>query len=251
MRPHLGGLRHSGGLVDFEAPQRHHWPRLARLDFAQARHDLRAEKVDGTVPLVKPEAQIENDMIDADFDKLPDLIHDVLWTSGDEGTLQIFCRSKRTRSGLHPEFLLVGVREQSVEVDLFNGCLAVLINACDRNAAFMQARPALSGRRAAKFFHALAIGGHSNPAGQPAIAVFHRAAYRGGCGSGVPNFKLRRVFGFETHVVKAIKLTSQETVIPMQDFRRIATLFGPNLVPSQSPHPIASKSFRNRPKSQA
>src|SRR2546428_7199919 len=132
-------------------------------------------------------------MIDADFEKFPDLIDDVLRTSGDEGTLQIFRRSKRTRSGLHPEFLLVGVREQSVEVDLFNGRLAVLVNACDRNAAFMQARPALSSRRAAKFFYALAIGGHSNPAGQPAITVFHRAAYRGGGGSRGPKFGLSRV----------------------------------------------------------
>src|SRR5437773_1937447 len=193
MRPHLSGLRHSGGLVDFETPQKHHWTGLVRLDFAQAWHDLRAEKLNGTVPLVKAKPQIENDMIDADFEKFSDLIDDVLRTSSDEGTLQIFRRSKRTRSGLHPEFLLVGVREQSVEVDLFNGCLAVLVNACDRNAAFMQARPALSSRRAAKFFYALAIGGHSDPAGQPAITVFHRAAYRGRCGISEPKPSLTLV----------------------------------------------------------
>src|SRR5207247_7535845 len=126
--------------------------------------------------------------------------------------------SNRRPGGPHPACLLVGVREQSAEADPFNGCLAVLIDARDRNAAFMQARPALSSRRAAKFFYALAIGGHSDPAGQPAITVFHRAAYRGGCGSGVPNFEHRRVFGLETHVVKAIKLARPGSVIPVADF---------------------------------
>src|SRR5262245_12824605 len=251
MRPHLGGLRYIGGLVDFETPQRHHWIALARLDFAQARHDLRAEKVDGTIPLVKPEAQIENDMIDADFDKLPHLIHDVLRTSGDEGPLQIFRRSKRTRSGLHPYFLFVGVREQSVEVDLFNGCLAVLVDAGNRNAALMQSRPALSGRRAAKFFHAFAIGGHSNPAGQPAITIFHRAAYCCGCGSGVPDFKLRGVFGFEAHVVKAIKLTLRGSVIPIADFPQNRYLFAHDFVAGPLTHADGIKLLLKRSKPQA
>src|SRR3989442_1503411 len=221
------------------------------LDFAQARHDLRAEKLNGTVPLVKPKPQIENDMIDADFEKFPDLIHDVLRTSGDEGTLQIFCRSKRTRSGLHPEFLLVGVREQSVEVDLFNGCLAVLVNARDRNAAFIQARPALSSSRAAKFFHAFAIGCHSNPAGQPAITVFHCAAYRGRCGSGVPNFKLRRVFGLETHVMKAIKLARPGSVIPVADFPQNRYLFAHDFVAGPLTHADGIKLLLKRSQSQA
>src|SRR5947208_12018865 len=71
------------------------------LNFAKARHDLRAEKLDGTVPILEPKAQIENNMIDADFEKLPDFIHDVLRTSGNERTFQIFGRFKRTRSRLH------------------------------------------------------------------------------------------------------------------------------------------------------
>src|SRR5438093_8616777 len=62
------------------------------LNFAKARHDLRAEKLDGTVPILEPKAQIENNMIDADFEKLPDFIHDVLRTSSDERALQIFGR---------------------------------------------------------------------------------------------------------------------------------------------------------------
>src|SRR5439155_228319 len=97
-----------------------------KLDFAQAGHDLRAEQFDGAVPRVKAKTQIEDDVIDAEFDKLPDLIHDVFRTSCDEGTLQILCRSKRTRSRLHSELLFIGFREQSVEVDLLIGRLSVL-----------------------------------------------------------------------------------------------------------------------------
>src|SRR5262245_46320535 len=244
-RPHwrAGGFR-TAAEASSDRPSR-------RLDFAQARHDLRAEKLDGTVPILKPKAQIENDMIDAAFEKLPDFIHDVLRTSSDERALQIFGRFKGTRSRLHPEFLLVRVREQPLKVHLFDRCLAVFVNARDRNAAFVQPRPPLSSSLAAKLFNALAISGQSDPARQPAITVFHRAAYGGGCGAGVPNFELRRVFRLETHVVEAIELALPGSVIAVADFPQNRDLLADNLVAWPLPHADGIKLLLKRTQSQA
>src|SRR5262249_48321907 len=141
-----------------------------------------------------------------DFEKLLHFMNNVIGTSCDEGAFQVVYCLERARSRLHPEFLFIGIREKAFQVHFLNRGLTVLIDARDRNAAFVKTRLALRLGPAAKLFNTLAISGESDAAGQPAIAILQRAANGRRCGSRVPDFKFRWILWPQADVMKVIEL---------------------------------------------
>jgi hypothetical protein len=59
---------------------------------AHLRQNFLGQQLDAVVPVVVPESQIENEVVDADFQVLLDASYHIVGRTGDERTFEVFPR---------------------------------------------------------------------------------------------------------------------------------------------------------------